>query len=104
MKRVADAMKGIIKTPFFPEIEKEDRPKDFNKPVLDKYEGVGDLMAHLLYYKQRMSMERVTKALNCKLFTTTMLGKALSWFCQLLVGSITNFTSFSRKFLEQYHN
>ena len=71
---------------------------------MDKYEGKGDPMAHLLYYKQRMSMERVTKALNCKLFATTLPGKALSWFCQLPERSITNFTPFNRKFLEQYHN
>ena len=97
-------MEGIVKTPFTSEIEREERPKDFNPPTLDKYEGTRDPMAHLLHYKQRMSMERVTEALNCKLFATTLSGKALSWFCQLPEGSITNFTSFGRKFLEQYHN
>ena len=93
-------MESIVKTPFTGEIEREERPKDFNLPALDKYEGTGDPMAHLLHYKQRMSMERVTEALNCKLFATTLSGKALSWFCQLPEGSITNFTSFGRKFLE----
>lgn len=102
--RAMDAMEGIVKTSFTCEIEKEERPKDFNPPALDKYEGVGDPLAYLLYYKQRMSMERVIEALNCKLFATTLSGKALSWFCQLPEGSITNFTSFGRKFLEQYHN
>ena len=102
--KTADAMEGIMKTPFTLEIEKEERPKDFNLPLLDKYEGVGDPMAHLLHYKQRISMERVIEALNCKLFATTLSGKALSWFCQLLEGFITNFTSFGRKFREQYHN
>ena len=97
-------MEGIVKTPFTLEIEREERPKDFNPPALDKYEGKGDPMAHLLHYKQRMSMERVTEALNCNLFTTTLSGKALSWFYQPPEGSIKNFTSFSRKFLEQYHN
>ena len=92
-------MEGITKTPFTLEIEKEEKPKDFNSPVLDKYEGSGDPMAHLLHYKQRMSMERVSEALNCKLFTTTLSGKALSWFCQLPERSITSFASFSRKFL-----
>ena len=74
-------MEGITKTPFAPEIERKERPKDFNPPALDKYEGNRDSMAHLLHYKQRMSMERVSKALNCKLFATTLSGKALSWFC-----------------------
>ena len=35
--RAADAMEGIMKTPFTSEIEKEERPKDFNPPALDKY-------------------------------------------------------------------
>ena len=97
-------MEGIVKTPFTSEIEREERPKDFNPPTLDKYDGAADPMAHPLHYKQSMSMERVTEALNYKLFATTLSGKALSWFCQLPEGSITNFTSFGRKFLEQYHN
>ena len=59
--RAADAMEGIVKTPFTSEIEREERPKDFNPPTLDKYEGTGDPMAHLLHYKQKMSMERVTE-------------------------------------------
>ena len=71
-------MEEIVKTPFTPEIEREERLKDFNPPALDKYEGKGDLMAHLLHYKKKMSMERVSEALNCKLFTTTLSRNALS--------------------------
>ena len=104
MNRDADKMEGITKTPFTPEIEREEKPKDFNPLVLEKYEGSGDPMAQLLHYKQRMSMERVSEGLNCKLFATTLLGKALSWFCQLPEGSITSFASFGQRFLEQYHN
>ena len=76
-------MEGITKTHFTPEIKKEEKPNDFNPPVLDKYEGSRDPMTHLLYYKQRMSMEKVSEALKYKLFATTLSGKALSWFCQL---------------------
>ena len=51
-----------------------------------------------------MSMEKVSEALTGKLFATTLTGKALSWFSQLLEGFIGSFTTFGRKFLEQYHN
>ena len=34
--QAAVAMKGIIKSPFAPWIEKEKRPKDFNPPILEK--------------------------------------------------------------------
>ena len=82
----------------------KERPKDFNPLALEKYEGKGDPKAHRFHYNQMMSMERVLETLNCKLFTTPLLRKALSWFYQLPEGSITNFMSFGRKFLEQYHN
>ena len=54
-------MEGIVKTPFTPWIEREERPKDFNPPALEKYEGIGDLMAYLLHFKQRMSMKKFSK-------------------------------------------
>ena len=81
--RATAAIEGIVKTPFTPWIEKEERLKDFNPLAMEKYEGKGDPMAHLLHFKPRMSMEKVYEALNCKLFTTILRGKALSWFCQL---------------------
>ena len=83
MNRAADVMEGIVKTPFTPEIVREERSKDFNLPAMKKYEGKGDPMAHLLHFKQRMSMEKVTETLNCKLFASTLAAKALTWFCQL---------------------
>ena len=52
--RAAVVMQGIVKTPFAPLIEKEERPKDFNPPAMEKYEGKGDPMFHLLHVKQRM--------------------------------------------------
>lgn len=70
--QAAAAMKGIIKSPFVLWIEKEERPKDFKLPELERYDGKGDPIAHLLYFKQRMSMERVCEALTCKLFATTL--------------------------------
>ena len=47
--RAADVMEGIVQAPFTSEIEREERPKYFNPPTLDKYEGAGDPMAHLLH-------------------------------------------------------
>ena len=61
-------------------------------------------MAHLLHFKQRMSMERVSKALTCKLFATTLTKKAFTWLSQFLEGSLGSYMTFGRKLLEQYHN
>ena len=49
--RVAVAMEGIVKTLFAPQIEKEERPKDFNPPAMEKYESKRDPMAHLFHFK-----------------------------------------------------
>ena len=85
---------------FFPLDRERREARDFNPPILEKYKGKGDLMAHLLYFKPRMSIERVSKALTCKLFATTLTGKAFTWFIQLPEGSLGSFTTFRRKFLE----
>ena len=51
MDRSAAVMEGIVKTPFIPEIEKEEKPKDFSPLTMEKYEGKRDPMAHLLHFK-----------------------------------------------------
>ena len=79
--RAVTVMEEIFKTPLAPWIEKEERHKDFNPPVMEKYEGKGDPMAHLFHLKHRMSMEKFFEALNCKLIVMTLTGKALSWLC-----------------------
>ena len=71
-------MRGITKFLFSEWIDKEEKPRDFNPPILVKYEGKRDPMVHMLHFKQRMSLERISKALTCKLFATTFTRKALS--------------------------
>ena len=97
------SIKGITKSPFASWIDREEKLKDFNLPMLEKYKGKGDLMSHLLHFKLRMSLNVVFEALTCNLFATTLFKKALSWFSQLPKGSIQSFEYFGRTFLEQYH-
>ena len=102
--QVADATKGITNSSFAQWIEKEEKPKDFNPPIPEKYEGRGNPIVQLLHFKQRMSLKRILEALTNKLFVIVFIGKALSWFSQLPKGSISIFTGFNKKFLEQYHS
>ena len=51
MDRAVATMEGIVKTPFTPGIEKEERPKDFNPLAMEKYESKGDPMTYLLHFK-----------------------------------------------------
>ena len=42
MDQEKTTMRGITKSPFVEWIEKEENPKDFNPPMLEKYEGKRD--------------------------------------------------------------
>ena len=44
-------MRRITKSPFASWIVKEEKMKDFNLPMLDKYEGKGDPKFRFLHFK-----------------------------------------------------
>ena len=50
------AMRGISKSPFAQWIVEEVKPKTFNAPVLDKFQGKTDPISHLLQFKQKTSL------------------------------------------------
>ena len=104
MDKVVEVMKGISNSPFAPWIMTEVLPKRFSPPVLDKFDAKSDPVSHLLYFKQRISLENVTEGLTCKLFSMTFTGQALSWFSQLPKGSVQSFEQLDIMFLEQYRN
>ena len=99
MNQATIAIKGITKSLFEEWIEKEEKPKDFNPPIPKKYKGKGDPMVHFLHFNQIILLERISEALTCKLFATTLIGKYFSWFNQLSEGLIRSFKCFGRKFL-----
>ena len=100
--KAEEAMRGISKSPFAQWIVEEVKPKTFNAPMLDKFQGKTDPISHLLQFKQKTSLEEISEGVTCKLFATTFTDRALSWFSQLPEGSIQSFEQFGRMFLEQY--
>ena len=65
MDKATKAMREISKSPFASWIIQEMKPKEFNPPVLDKFDGKVDPITHLLHFRQRISLEEVTKGLTC---------------------------------------
>ena len=100
--KALEVMRGISKSPFALWIVQEVKPKEFNPSALEKFNGKSDLVAHLLKFKQRISLEKIIKGLTCKLFSTNFTGRALSWFSQFPEGLVPSFKQFGKVFLEQY--
>ena len=63
MDKAEEAMKGISRSLFAQWIVKEVKPRNFNPPMLEKFQGKSDPVSHLLQFKQRISLEEITKGL-----------------------------------------
>ena len=71
MDKEEEAMKGILRSPFVQWIMKDVKPRNFNPPILEKFQGKSNTISHLLQFKQRTSLGEITEGLMCKLFWTT---------------------------------
>ena len=51
MDKVEEAMRGISRSLFAQWIVKEIKPRNFNPPMLEKFQGKSDLVSYLLQFK-----------------------------------------------------
>ena len=51
-----------------------------------------------------MALESSNEAILCKIFSTTLAGSTLIWFCQLPESSISGFEAFYALFMKKYGN
>ena len=49
--KAEEAMRGISKSPFTQWIMRKVKPKTFNPPMLEKFQGKSDPISHLLQFK-----------------------------------------------------
>ena len=66
------------------------------------FTGVEDPEAHLTAFHTQMMLVRGSDAVQCKLFMSTLVGKAMDWFISLPDGHVTSFAQLSKLFKEQY--
>ncbi|KAL0462362.1 UNVERIFIED_CONTAM: hypothetical protein Slati_0123800 [Sesamum latifolium] len=71
-------------------------------PNLSEYNGVGDPQDHLDQFLARADLLDISDAAYCKLFRTTLSGKAMVWFNQLPLGTIETFDQLSQRFLHHF--
>ena len=76
--KAEEAMRGISKSPFAQWIVGEVKPKTFNAPMREKFQGKTDPISHLLQFKQKTSLEEISEGVTYKLFATTFTERALN--------------------------
>ncbi|KAI3446591.1 hypothetical protein Pfo_003256 [Paulownia fortunei] len=64
---------------------------------MSKYEGTGDPQKYLDRFYAKADLYDLSDAAHCKIFRTTLTKQALSWFNQLIGGTITIFEQFTQQ-------
>ena len=82
-------------------LNQEARPH-FALPKFQMYNELQDPFDHLIHYRQIMTFQIGNDALLCKLFSSRLVGPALSWFYSLAPNSVTSFRLLSEKFVSLY--
>ncbi|KAL0430946.1 UNVERIFIED_CONTAM: hypothetical protein Sradi_0720600 [Sesamum radiatum] len=96
------AMAPPRRSPFALQILAEAIQPGIKIPNLNEYNGGGDPQNHLDRFLARADLLDISDAAYCKLFRTTLSGKAMAWFNQLPSGTIEGFEQLSQRFLHHF--
>ncbi|KAL0386820.1 UNVERIFIED_CONTAM: hypothetical protein Sradi_2563800 [Sesamum radiatum] len=96
------AMAPPRRSPFAPHILAEAIQPGIKIPSLNEYNGGGDPQDHLDRFSARADLLDISDAAYCKLFRTTLSGKAMAWFNQLPPGTIESFEQLAQRFLHHF--
>ncbi|KAL0445647.1 UNVERIFIED_CONTAM: hypothetical protein Slati_1692600 [Sesamum latifolium] len=77
-------------------------PQAIRIPSLTEYDGTGDPEDHLEKFLAKVDLLDMSDAGYCKIFRTTLFGKAMAWFNQLPIHTIENFEQLSQRFLHYF--
>ncbi|KAL0289947.1 UNVERIFIED_CONTAM: hypothetical protein Scaly_2687700 [Sesamum calycinum] len=90
------------RSPFAPLILAEAIQPRIKIPNLSEYNGVGDPQDHLDQFLVKADLLDISDATYCKLFRSTLSGKALAWFNQLPPRTVEVFEQLSQRFLHHF--
>ncbi|KAK4394080.1 hypothetical protein Sango_1878800 [Sesamum angolense] len=90
------------RSPFATHILAEAIQSGIKIPSISEYDGTKDPQDHLDRFLAKADLIDISDAAYCKLFRTTLAGKAMTWFNQLPIGSIDNFEQLSQRFLHHF--
>ncbi|KAM1365386.1 hypothetical protein ACFX2F_043814 [Malus domestica] len=95
-------MTNINTSPFTDKIEQAEPPREFSMPHFTSFKGDEDPERHLKHYRSAMILYRDNDDLICKIFTTTLQGKAQDGLYTLPPQFIQNFDKLSLVFTKEY--
>ncbi|XP_073133799.1 uncharacterized protein [Henckelia pumila] len=90
------------RSPFTDDILSEALPKGFKIPSLPEFDGTSDPQDHIDKFYVKADLYDITDAAYCKIFRTTLSGRALTWFNKLPFGSIANLEQLTDCFIQQF--
>ncbi|KAL0298787.1 UNVERIFIED_CONTAM: hypothetical protein Sradi_6538500 [Sesamum radiatum] len=90
------------RSPFATHILAEAIQSGIKIPNISEYDGTKDPQDHLDRFLAKADLIDISDAAYCKLFRTTLAGKAMTWFNQLPIRSIDNFEQLSQRFLHHF--
>ncbi|KAL0416591.1 UNVERIFIED_CONTAM: hypothetical protein Slati_3491000 [Sesamum latifolium] len=90
------------RNPFSMQILAEALPQGIRIPTLTDYDGTGDPEDHLDKFLAKADLLDMSDAGYCKIFRTTLSGRAMVWFNQLPAHTIESFEQLSQRFLHHF--
>lgn len=78
---------------------RRNHPKKFPMVTMGAYNGMGNLMDHIINYKIFMELKTHSDTLLCKVFPTTLTRAALTWFNNLEAENIKTFRDLINSFM-----
>ncbi|KAK3023914.1 hypothetical protein RJ639_043457 [Escallonia herrerae] len=88
--------------PLSKAIEKAKLPPNFRMPQCDLYDGTGDPGEHVYQFQTNMLLLRVSDAVMCRAFPTTLRKAAHAWFKSIQPRSIHSFSQLSDLFQKHF--
>ncbi|KAL0313354.1 UNVERIFIED_CONTAM: hypothetical protein Sradi_5734700 [Sesamum radiatum] len=90
------------RSPFATHILAEAIQPGIKIPTIGEYDGTKDPQDHLDRFLAKADLLDLSDAAYCKIFRTTLAGKAMAWFNQLPMGTIDSFEQLSQRFLHHF--
>ncbi|XP_019176264.1 PREDICTED: uncharacterized protein LOC109171648 [Ipomoea nil] len=92
----------LLRNPFTADVMSLPYPHDLRIPGNKGYDGKTDPEAHINSYYGNMLMMGVTDVVMCRVFYSTLTGRAADWFQTLEPGSIACFAKLAKKFVHKF--
>ncbi|XP_020230118.1 uncharacterized protein LOC109810918 [Cajanus cajan] len=88
--------------PFTPNIMQSSLLDHWKSLPLDKYDGTTDPDEHVDVFLTQVTLSTTDDAALCRIFSTSLKGRALSWFTRLPANSVVSFNTLASQFTIQF--